>query len=280
MIVASLAQSNIIALLVARLFPSIKVALFFHNTSYSKRLYERIVKTLSGRIDYCFYDNVKTYEAVEKKLPSKDCREWFCLPLFMSQEAISKTRYTATGSVNIFSVGRLNEQKNYFEALHAVRLLLDEGCDVKYFIAGEGDLYDALQEEIKQLDLERHVEMLGFRDDWQTLVETMDVYLLASSREGLSIATLEAMSYGLPVVATNVGGIQEYGQHMRNMLVVGQPKAKAIADALKQVVDSADLRASLGQSARVTSSEMFGQQSVASQYEEVKKAIFNSAGVK
>lgn len=276
MIIASLAQPNIITLLVAQLFPSIKVASFFHNTSYSKSIYEKIIKALSGRIDYGFYDHIKTFEAVENKIPQKAGRQWFYLPLFISQEAVSKNRYEAATPLRIFSVGRLNAQKNYLEALQAIRQLVDDGCDVKYLIAGEGELHDALLACRSELKLERHVELLGFCEDWQNLVQEMDVYLLASTREGMSIATLEAMSYGLPVVATNVGGVQEYGKHMHNMIVVEQPNAPAIAAGIKQLMESVELREQLGRNAQATSAELFGQQAVDAQYHTVKQSVFRA----
>lgn len=273
-IIASLAQANIIALLVAKLFPTVKVASFFHNTSYSKSIYEKIIKSLSARIDYGFYDNVKTYEAVKNKLPEKSDRQWFYLPLFISQETVDKSTYAVTGPTHIFSVGRLNSQKNYLEVLHAIRLLLNDGCEVKYFIAGEGELEHTLRECCKRLALESHVELLGFQENWQAQVPHMDIYLLASTREGLSIATLEAMSYGLPVVATNVGGIQEYGDHMGNMVVLESPEAADIAAGLKKLIGSEPLRASVGRAGRETSSQLFGREAVKAQYNAVKQALF------
>lgn len=276
LLIASLAQANIIALLVSKLIPSVKVASFFHNTSYSKRIYEKLVRALSSHIDYGFYDNVKTYEAVRNKLPEKAAREWFYLPLFISQEITAKDNYDTAGPIKIFSAGRLNEQKNYLEALQAIRLLVDDGCDVKFFIAGEGDLWDTLYACRQRLQLEPYVELMGYQENWQAQAQKMDIYLLASTREGLSIATLEAMSYGLPVVATNVGGIQEYGQHLRNMVVVESPEAPAIAAGLKQLVISKELRARVGRAARDTASQLFGQQAVKAEYETVKQALFRS----
>lgn len=273
MIIASLAQANIVALLVAKLFPSITLGSFFHNSAYSKAAYEKVVRALSNRIDVCFYDNAKTRDAVMQKLPEKQIRQWLYLPLFMSQQSIMKNGYEVTGPVKILSVGRLNEQKNYFGALDAIAALVREGLDVQFLIAGEGALQSALVERCVQLGLNDRVELLGFCE-WQQLVNKVDVYLLSSTREGLSIATVEAMSYGLPVVATNVGGVQEYGQHMSNMVVVDTPSAAAIAAGLRIALDSAPLRAELGRAAQTTAKTLFGRDAIKAQYEQVKQALF------
>lgn len=273
MMIASLAQANIISLLVAKLFPSIKMISFFHNSAYSKAVYEKVVRALSKRIDHCFYDNAKTRDAIVARLPSKPGRQWLYLPLFMSQQSVIKSDYSVVGPVQILSVGRLNPQKNYVAALEAVAKLVAEGLDIRLLIAGEGELEPSLLARCEQLGLNEQVELLGFCK-WQQLVDEVDIYLLSSTREGLSIATVEAMSYGLPVVATNVGGVQEYGEHMRNMVVVEAPTAQAIASGLRAAIGSAQLREELGHAARATATELFGRDAVTAQYAQVKQALF------
>lgn len=275
-LIASLAQSNILALLAARVHPRLKMITFFHNSAFSKAIYEKIINRLSPRIDACFYDNVETFKAVKSRLPERPDREWYDVPLFVAQGAVRKTRYGLSSPIGIVSVGRLNAQKNYFEAILAIKQLKAEGYPVHLHIAGEGELREPLGEFIREHQLESCVTLLGFTSEWSSLTEQMDIYLLSSTREGLSIATLEAMSYGLPVVATAVGGICEYGRDGENMIIAPQPTSQSLAQSLRRLLDSDSFRESIGQAGRDTAIELYGKAAVIQQLDTVKAAAFEA----
>ncbi len=275
-LIASLAQSNILALLAARMFPRMKMITFFHNAAFSKAIYEKIVSRLSPRIDACFYDNVETFKAVKDRLPERRDREWYDVPLFVAQGQVRKTRYTTASPVRIVSVGRLNAQKNYFEAILAIKQLRAEGYPVHLHIAGEGELREPLGAFIEEHQLANCVTLLGFTSEWSSLTEQTDIYLLSSTREGLSIATLEAMSYGLPVVATAVGGICEYGRDGENMVIADQPTSQCLALSLRRLLDADEFREAIGQAGRNTAIELYGKEAVIQQLDCVKDAAFKA----
>ena len=274
MLIASLAQSNMVALLVARLFPSVKMVTFFHNSSFSKAVYESVIHRLAGRIDVCLCDNVETYKAISRKLPAAPERTWHCVPLFVAQDVCRKSDYRARDIIHVLSVGRLNTQKNYMQSIRAIRLLADRGVTAHLHIAGEGELREAIVDLASELGVVDHIHLLGFTDDWSRLVDHMDMYLLASTREGLSIATLEAMSYGLPVVSANVGGIQEYGRHMQNMLIMSSTDSATIAESVQRLANSQTLRETLGRNGRDTAIQLYGPDAVMQQLTEIKGQLF------
>lgn len=274
LIIASLAQANIITLLVARFFPKVKIVSFFHNTAYSKGLYEKLVRCLSGRINACFYDNAKTFDAVSKRLTHIDPSKWFCLPLFICQESVQKSDYQLSSPIRIFSVGRLNSQKNYTSAIKAMQKLIAGGRSIEYFIAGEGEERENLQRLIDAHELTEFVHLLGFKTDWEAFARSMDLYLLASTREGLSIATLEAMSYGIPVVATQVGGIPQYGQHLNNMVIMQNSDPDSLYQGITQALDSEEFRRKIGNAGRQTAALLFGQSAVNKDYQKVIQTVF------
>ena len=84
----------------------------------------------------------------------------------------------------------------------------------KLFIVGDGDELDKLKMIISELALEDNVELIGARNDINVILSESDVYILPSLEEGLSISLIEALSSGIPIIATNVGGnpdvIQDY----------------------------------------------------------------------
>ena len=81
--------------------------------------------------------------------------------------------------------------------------------DAQLVIFGEGDLREPLTRQIRDLGLDKHVVLAGFRDDVHALTRSADLFVMSSVTEGLGSAVLDAMALGLPVVGTRAGGIPE-----------------------------------------------------------------------
>ena len=105
-------------------------------------------------------------------------------------------------------VGSLYPVKGHEYLLAAIPQVLRFHPHTTFLIVGRGDLRVA-EEEAKQRGLEKHVRFLGFREDVSALLSLMGIFVLPSLSEGLSIALLEAMASGKPVIATDVGGNPE-----------------------------------------------------------------------
>ncbi|MFW5967072.1 MAG: glycosyltransferase [Persicimonas sp.] len=117
-------------------------------------------------------------------------------------------------SFRVVTVGRLAPVKNHKGLIRAFAGVVERVDDAELLIAGEGPMRPDLEALIDELELEEHVELLGFRDDVPRLLESADAFVLPSFSEGLSNALLEAMARGLPVVASDVGGNPEVVEHL------------------------------------------------------------------
>ncbi len=141
--------------------------------------------------------------------------------------------------VRFLFLGRIGERKGVYdllEVLHTHRAAL-EG---KYLLelGGDGET-EKLQQLITQYALSESVKFLGFvtgKQKEQRLREA-DVYILPSYHEGLPISILEAMSFGLPVISTNVGGIPEVVVPDKNGLLIEAGDHSAIYEAIKFFID-------------------------------------------
>lgn len=118
--------------------------------------------------------------------------------------------------MRLFSCGRLNVVKGHQDLMTAVRQLLDQGVDVRLEIAGEDDAGGSgfrkeLEDHLKKLHLQDHVKLLGAIDADAVKAKLQDAHLfvLASWHEPLGVAYMEAMSMGVPVIATDSGGVPE-----------------------------------------------------------------------
>jgi glycosyltransferase involved in cell wall biosynthesis len=147
------------------------------------------------------------------------------------------------------TLGRLTEQKGQRTLVHAVARLAGRYPNVVLFLAGIGPLRKALEAEAERLHIADRVRFLGMRRDRERLYAAMDVFVLPSKWEGLSLALVEAMGAGRPVVATRVGGNPEVVTHGRTGLLVPPSEADTLADALGGLLADADQRTMLGEAA-------------------------------
>jgi len=102
---------------------------------------------------------------------------------------------------------RLSEQKGITYLLQAMPALVAEFPSIILLIAGSGPLEETLKSEAEQLGVNNNVHFLGPRLDLNEIIRLFDVYVLPSLWEGLPMVLLEAMAAGLPIVATDVGGV-------------------------------------------------------------------------
>lgn len=109
----------------------------------------------------------------------------------------------------ILNVANLYPVKGHRPLLDAFRYVCEKLPRARLLIVGRGVLEKDLKEYAESIGLTRSVFFLGFREDVETIMKASDVFVLSSLSEGLPLALIEAMSCGLPVVATKVGGIPE-----------------------------------------------------------------------
>lgn len=153
----------------------------------------------------------------------------------------------------IGTVGRLAAVKDQQLLLVAMHQIIAERPELRdtlrLIIVGDGPEYDALMRQIDQLSLQDKVWLAGDRDDIPGLLRCLDIFVLPSLGEGISNTILEAMSSGLPVVASSVGGNPELVQEERTGLLFPAGDAEALTHALSRLIDDQSLRQTIGQAA-------------------------------
>ncbi len=103
----------------------------------------------------------------------------------------------------LLSVGELNDNKNHETVIKALSKL---ETIPQYVIVGRGDKKDYLQKLINDLKLDKYVKLVGFREDVIEFYKAADIFVFPSFREGLSVALMEAMASGLPVLCGKIRG--------------------------------------------------------------------------
>jgi glycosyltransferase involved in cell wall biosynthesis len=150
----------------------------------------------------------------------------------------------------IVTVANLRATKDYPTMLEAARRLVQRVPNARFLSVGQGPLADELAELRDELGLGDRFRFLGYQEDPIRVLVAGDVFCLSSTHEGLSIALIEAMAAGLPVVVTAVGGMPSVARDGGEGRVVAPGDPAGLADALASMSDPVTRRRCGDQAAR------------------------------
>ncbi|WP_069203012.1 glycosyltransferase family 4 protein [Bacillus testis] len=150
--------------------------------------------------------------------------------------------------INIIMVARFAEPKDQLVLLKALHLLNNDKWRLRF--VGEGPLLQEAEELVRLLGMEDQVEFLGSRRDIPELLKQSQLFILTSNWEGLPLCILEAMRSGLPIIATDVGGIKEVVIPGKNGYLVPRKNEAALAEKCKILLHNPFLRKQMGERSR------------------------------
>ena len=145
------------------------------------------------------------------------------------------------------NVAALVPHKGQRHLIEAARLVIQEMPDVRFVILGEGELREALERQVREHHLEKHILLPGFRTDVLGCLKSFDLFVMSSVTEGLGTSLLDAMTCTRAVVATNVGGIPEIVEDRRTGLLVAPRDHAAMADAIVRLLGDNAARVRMGE---------------------------------
>jgi glycosyltransferase involved in cell wall biosynthesis len=155
--------------------------------------------------------------------------------------------------VVVGAVGRLGGEKGYRELFEAIEIARRRAPQLRLVVVGPSDPDKSDAVDPKAIERAREgagVGFLGERGDMERLYRAMDVYALASWREGFPRSAMEAAAMGLPIVATDIRGCRQVVDHGRSGLLVAPRDARALAEALVLLAREPDRRHAMGRAGR------------------------------
>lgn len=156
----------------------------------------------------------------------------------------------AADATNVLVIGRLARSKGSDVVLEAFSRIAANHEHVRFIMAGDGPLRPMLEQRASDLGLHERVSFVGEFDDAGVFLRVADVVVHPTLNDGRSVAVLEAMAWGRPVVASNVGGVSELVSDGVTGVLVPPGDPVALADAVSKLIADRGMRERLGSAAR------------------------------
>jgi len=178
----------------------------------------------------------------------------------------------------ITTVAQLISEKGIRVLLEGARIALNTYHDLLFIIAGEGADRDFLENNVKKWGAESNIKFIGFTENVKNLLAASDIFVLPSLwGEACSMALIEAIAAGLPVITTNVGGNPEIIQDGTTGLIVSPNNSKELAFALERLIIDNNLRASFGRAAYERAKKYFDIYKMVSETVSIYKKMLDNA---
>lgn len=179
------------------------------NNTFAERIYSVIEKILISKTSLVFVVSEDLKGELSKSILVRNANIKYLENGTNEISDINKDIQVAGNEMKISFIARFTYEKNHLLALKVAKCLYEKNISFKLDFYGDGPLFEMIQNEIHLHNLEAVVTLHGFTDNLKKIYEATDILLITSLTEGLPMVLLEAMSYGIPVVSTNVGQIEE-----------------------------------------------------------------------
>lgn len=153
------------------------------------------------------------------------------------------------------TIAELHPIKQHKVIIHALHEVVKTSPNVRHIIIGAGELRGELQALVHSLHLDEHVFFAGHIHEASQYLSAFDAFVLASKSEGLAYVVIEACVAGLPIIASDVGGIPEIITHEVSGLLVPSGDVATLSTAMHQVARDEALRRRLGENAALRSKD-------------------------
>lgn len=175
----------------------------------------------------------------------------------------------------ILYVGRLDLIKGVNYLLQAAKTILSQYEYVKFIIVGDGSLRKQYEEFVGPFS--GNIVFTGFREDIPALMNIADIFVLPSLSEGAANAAMEASSSGLPLIATNVGGMPEVVSDGQTGILIKPKDVGGLVKAMERLIDNRALARKMGQRGRERMEERYNWEIICDKFEKMYRDIIDSS---
>ncbi len=255
-----------------------------HNEYFGGRLRELLLMWTRGLCDMTTVVSKKVSIRMMKLhiVTEKTCRVIHngillnSFPLILPHE---REKHRLQRNLNLFHpvfvcIGRLTKQKGYEFLLQTIFILKQRIPNLKLLIVGEGEERLSLEKKIKELQIQDQVELVGSQSIVRDFLAVADIFLLPSIFEGFGIVILEAMACGIPVIASNVGAVNEIIQCEHSGFIVEPNDEYAFMKEIEKVLSlSQEEKIKVVSAARNVVENKFSIEKIAEEYQQLYEEL-------
>ena len=267
-------RSDIIGLLAARRagVPIVSTLHGWTPLNRSLRFYEAVDRFVLRWFDHIICVSRPLYEQIRRSFSSDRVT---LLPNAVSAPPTGGLSLTtrSTSRKTLLFVGRLSYEKGVDILLRAFAHSFTGRDDTRMLILGDGPDRAAYEQLARDLRVDDSVEFLGFQRDVLSFYRCADLYVLPSRSEGLPMSLLEAMSAGLPLVATRVGGVPDVVTDGISGCLVPSDDHRALGAALSNILDKPEQAAIMAESARAVVASHYRAEPWARNIEKIYRTV-------
>ncbi len=203
------------------------------------------------------------------------------VPNGVDVDAFKRAQIPDDGALRLLCVARLIERKGQQHLIQAVKRLNDAGTDVILDLVGTGDAQETIEQLARELEIAARVNFVGYvpRQEIAEQYARAHVFVLASYNEGMSVATLEAMAAGLPLVVTRTPGTKELVQENVNGLLFDWADVDALTKHLQFLATHRNIARAMGRASRGRANG-FAWENVANEYLRLFSSVDEKASAK
>lgn len=252
-------------------FPQLKVISTVFNTIADH--FNNSVK-FAGYIDAFTTDNSKVLKAYDQQEELKDIEKILipngidCTKFDLCSYDRSVERKTvgiANDDLAVYFIGRLSPEKNPDVFVEAAKKVLAKFANVKFFIIGDGPMRKNIEKSVKEFN-NKCLNYLGYQTDIPRYLSTADVFVLPSKAEGFPLSNIEAMSMGVCVIASDVGGVSDAVRDGENGFLMQPNSSDELASKIEHVLKQKNILNDISRNARKSVEENFSIEILAEKY--------------
>lgn len=184
---------------------------------------------------------------------------------------LPKNNYEVKDRFQFIHIGRFSKQKNHRVLIRALKLLVDAGYNVVLNLIGDGTLFEECKKEVINYGIEENVIFHGIIDNVYPLLNRSDCFILPSLYEGMPISLIEAMGTGLPIIASNVGGIPDMIKNEISGIII-EPNEIDLFNSMRRIITNSKFRECIGSKA-LEDSMKFSVQEMTRNYVKIYKDL-------
>jgi glycosyltransferase involved in cell wall biosynthesis len=153
-----------------------------------------------------------------------------------------RKEYNLNDNIIVGTIAAFVGHKDYPTLLKTIKIISEIRNDITFIALGDGPLFNNIKKLAEDLHISDNIIFTGFKENVGEFLNLFDIFILTSNEEGLGSTLLDAMSVGLPIVATKAGGIPEIIKDKTNGILCDIQDASSLANAVIQLVDNVELR--------------------------------------